>query len=256
MSAGPSPVPALVSRVRAPLRVPRPRPGGGGAFEHGPLARVIAATSDGWTVDYLAVGASEELAVYLEALATADPAALDAGGQMAFWINAYNASVLAAVAARWPVATVFDIPGIFTSLRLRVGGRTLTLDDIEHGIARRLGDPRVHFGLNCGSVGCPPLRAYGEDVVAELDANGRRYLADERRGARADGELLLLSRIFQWFGGDFLTGMRAPSAAATIVAALRPARVLPAVRPYLPRPLAGLERVGFLDYDWSVNGRS
>lgn len=256
MSTGPSVVPALVSRVRAPLRVPRPRPGRGGSFDHGPLAGLIAATSDGWSVDYRALGASPELPAYLAALEAADPAALDRVGQIAFWINAYNACTLSAVAERWPVATVFDIPGIFTSRRFRVAGRSLTLDDMEHGIARRLGDPRVHFGLNCGSVGCPPLRAYDDDAVAQLEANGRRYLADARRGARADGERVRLSRIFQWFGGDFLAGADAPSAWATMLAAARPARVLPAVRPYLPAPLTAAQRVGFLDYDWSVNGRS
>ncbi len=154
-----------------------------------------------------------------------------------------------------PVRSVLEIDGAFTRVRFRVGRAELTLDEIEHGIARRFGDARVHFGLNCGAVGCPPLRAFaGPGLGGLLEENGRRYLADEQRGARADGERLLLSRIFQWFAGDFAPVGSMPSALGSLLGVLRPARVLPAVRGLLPERLRGARRVGFLEYDWAVNG--
>ncbi len=256
---GPAPLPALLSRARAPWRTPAPRPAADAAGARGPdhdlLGAVIDSASDGWRVDYRRVGRSAELAAYGRQLGTTDPDALDRLGQVAFWINAYNACVLALVGARWPLASIVEIPGAFTNIRFAVGGRRMTLDDMEHGKARRLGEPLVHVGLNCGSVGCPPLRGYGGDVLAELEVNGRRYLADTARGARLDGDRLLVSRIFQWFGGDFAPLGAGPSAASTLAAVAKPARVLPALSPLLPPRLRTARSVGFLDYDWSVNGR-
>jgi hypothetical protein len=249
---------ALASRLRAPRRVARPTipERRGATFDHSRYARALeAATADGWRVDYGTIARSSDLAAYRRDLAAADPSSLARDEQLAFWINAYNASVLALVAQRMPVRSVLEIDGAFTRVRFRVGRAELTLDEIEHGIARRFGDALVHFGLNCGAVGCPPLRAFaGPGLDGLLEANGRRYLADEQRGARADGDRLLLSRIFQWFAGDFAPVGSMPSALGSLLGALRPARVLPAVRGLLPERLGDARRVGFLDYDWGVNG--
>ena len=251
-------LPALRSRLAAKLTVARPRPapsGTGRVIDHGRWRELVAEVSDGWTVDYRAVRAQRrELASYQEALAHANPDALAADEQLAFWINAYNASLVALVADERPSASVLDIAGVFTGRQLRVGGRGLTADQIEHGIVRRLGDHAVHFGLNCASVGCPPLRAYdGGGVHEQLAANGRRYLADEARGARAEGHEVALSMIFRWFAGDFAPVPRAPSALATLLGLLRPARVLPVARRYLPERLVALDGPAFIPYDWSLN---
>jgi Protein of unknown function, DUF547 len=248
---------ALASRLRAPRRVRAPTmpKRGGAGFDHSRLGQALAATSDGWRVDYDMVARSSDLAAYRRDLAVADPSSLARDEQLAFWINAYNASILALVAERMPVRSVLDIDGAFARIRFRVGRAGLTADEIEHGIVRRFGDARAHFGLNCASVGCPPLRAFdGAGLVRQLEDNGRRYLADEQRGARADGDRVLLSRVFQWFAGDFAPVGTMPSALGTLLGALRPARVLPAVRGLLPERLQSARRVGFLDYDWAVNG--
>jgi hypothetical protein len=252
----PAPASALASRLLAPRRVAPPAPAAGtGAFDHGRLERVLATATDGWRVDYRAVARSADLAAYRREIAAADPDGLAPGERLAFWINAYNASVLALVAERMPVRSVLDIDGAFTGIRFRVGREELTADEMEHGKARRLGERLVHLGLNCASIGCPPLRPYsGPAVLAELRENGRRYLADEQRGARLEGDRLLLSRIFQWFAGDFAPVGRMPSALGSVLGVLWPRRVLPAVRPLLPPPLRDPRRVGFLPYDWSVNG--
>ena len=190
---------------------------------------------------------------YRGAIAMVDADRLDRTGQLAFWINAYNACVLGLIVERWPLDSVAAVSGAFTSLRFRVAGAEMTLDEIEHGKARRLGDPYVHYGLNCGARGCPPLRVYGDDVDLELAANGRRYLSDPARGAREEDGRLLLSRIHQWFGGDFAPLGDGPSFASMLLATWRPQRVLPTVRALLPGELRTLDEVGFLDYDWSVN---
>lgn len=249
---------ALRSRVASQRRITAPIVAGGSAqtVDHSRFARIVAAHADGWSVDYPALRRDPALAAYRQVLAEVDPRRLGRAEQLAFWINAYDASVLSIVAERWPVRSVLEIDGVFTALRFPVGRARMTLDEIEHGKVRRFGDPRVHFALSCGSVGCPPLAVYsGPGLAAELSANSRRYLADERRGARADGSRLLLTSVVKWFAGDFAPLGGSGRRAGLLAASVRPKRVLPAVRPFLPDELVNLRRVGFIDYDWSVNGR-
>ena len=248
---------ALRSRILSPRRVSAPRIAvparPGPPIDHSPLVELLENASDGWWVDYGAVRASSVFADYVASLAAVDPDALDPDDQLAFWINAYNAHVLGIVAGS-RVASIIEIPRVFTALRVEAGGERLTLDEIEHAKVRRFGDYRIHYALNCASVGCPPLRAYdGPNLGDQMDANGYRYLADPRRGAAADSDTVRLSMVFRWFAGDFAPIGRMPSALGTIVSTLRPARVLPAARRHLPQPLRETSSVGFIPWDWSVN---
>ena len=91
--------------------------------------------------------------------------------RMAFWINAYNALTLQAIVNHYPIRgggwfsrgpspSIRQIPGVWTTLKWPVAGKTVTLDDIEHKILRpQFAEPRIHFAINCASVGCPPLAA-------------------------------------------------------------------------------------------------
>jgi hypothetical protein len=248
---------ALRSRIMAPRRVGPPRiaADGGAELDHSPFVALLGSASDGWSVDYEIVRSSPELRDYVEMLAEVDPDTLSRPEQLAFWINAYNAHAMT-MAAQPGIASILEVPGVFTDLRVEVGRARLTLDEIEHAKVRRFGDPRVHFALNCASVGCPPLRAFSAAALdAELDLNGRRYLGDELRGARPDGDRVRLAMVFRWFAGDFAPIGRMPSLLGGVVATLVPRRVLPAARPYLPPALARLEKVGFIEWDWTLNGR-
>ena len=224
-------------------------------MDHRPWAELLADVSDGWSVDYRAVRADRgRLDRYLDTLGHANPDALAADEQLAFWINAYNALVFRLVVDNRPAVSVLEVPGAFTRRQFRIGGRGLTADQIEHGIVRRLGDHTVHFGLNCASVGCPPLAAYdGGGVRDQLAANGRRYLADPGRGARADGDRLMLSMVFRWFAGDFAPLPGVPSSLSTVAGIVRPRRVLRAARAYLPTGLGDQRALGFIAWNWSVN---
>lgn len=197
---------------------------------------------------------------YLDALAALcrpDYDRLAEPDRIAYWINAYNAATVALVLKHYPLASIRDIGWLPLAafrtdafpLRWRTGD-VLTLDDIEHRILRRdFREPRVHFALVCASRGCPPLasRAYtGATLDAQLDAAARGYLAD-RRWNRWDpaGQTLVLSKIFDWFAGDFV-------AAAGSVPGF--------VAPYFGAPTAAAitapgVRIDFSDYDWRLNDR-
>jgi hypothetical protein len=188
--------------------------------------------------------------------------------RLAFWINAYNLFTLRAIVDHYPIRSplltwqprnsIRQIDGVWTKLTWQAAGRTLTLDDIEHKILRpEFKEPRVHFAINCASVGCPPLAAvpYGAATLdGQLDAAARGYLA-RAQGLQIRGDTLSVSRILEWYGEDFVASF-APDAAG------KPDRLERVARAVVARfgPPAAVEmarkpstRIKFLDYDWSLN---
>lgn len=188
--------------------------------------------------------------------------------RMAFWINAYNAFTLRAIIDHYPIQSAWftlqprnsirQIDGVWTGLKWQAAGRTVTLDDIEHGILRpTFKDARIHFAVNCASISCPPLAAQPyrpETLDAQLDAAARAYLGS-REGLRVEGETLLVSSIFKWYGEDFVAGYSpiAPDGGTATERA-----ILGVVIKYGPADAAQLARTGrarirFQDYNWSLN---
>lgn len=114
----------------------------------------------------------------------------------------------------YPVKSIRDIkisPGLFSSgpwgaKLLTIQGQKVSLDDIEHRILRPLWkDNRVHYAVNCASLGCPNLQteAYTpENSEALLDKGAREYV-NHPRGVHLTGDRLHLSSIYDWFQADF-----------------------------------------------------
>jgi hypothetical protein len=219
-------------------------------------------TLDGYVrpagVDYARVAQDKPLDAYLVALARTPPPG-DRAGAMAYWINAYNALTVDLIADHWPLGSIRELDGgqPWKRRRFEVGGRSVTLDEIEHQILRPLGDPRVHAALNCASRGCPPLRPRAMSAAgleAELDAAARAWV--QGGGAVYDpaSKTLRLSSIFDWFAEDFAVGPAASvpglrpreAALAAWVARYSPPAQAAALR-------AGGYRVEFVPYDWTVN---
>lgn len=225
---------------------------------HAGLQAVLDARVRGDGVDYAGLRAEPApLDAYLRSLATASLDGRPRAEVVAFWINAYNALTIDVVADAWPLASIRDLDGgkVWDTRRFPVAGQSVTLNHIEHAILRPLGDARVHGALNCASRGCPPLagEAYvGARLDAQLDAAARRLAAP----ATLSGGRLVVSRIFEWFGGDFVLGYGAarrdlPGLDGAAEAA---ANFVAAHRPDLAGPLgAGGYTVTFAEYDWAVN---
>ena len=234
------------------------------SFDYGPLNRLLGRVVDaeGW-VDYAAVKADEDARLFLQRLAQISPETHPAlfptrADSLAFWINAYNACVLAGVAKAHPVASVTDIApfhGFFKRHTFRVGGREMTLDHIEHEIIRkRFADPRIHAAVNCAAVSCPRLhgRAFMPD---ELDAQLHAAMRDMVRNAAhvqidRRAAVVHLSSIFKWFRDDFTAYLKATDAGETL---------LDYIALFLEKDDAAYLRdhpdvqVLFLDYDWALN---
>jgi hypothetical protein len=223
-------------------------------------------------VDYTAL--KEHRGTLAEVMTTfAEPSAADERAwtreqRLSFWINAYNLFTLLAIVDHYPIRSAWltlqprnsirQIDGVWTTLSWSAAGRTVTLDDIEHRILRpEFKEPRVHFAINCASVGCPPLSAdpyRSATLNQQLDAAARRYLAREQ-GLQVRGDTLRVSRILEWYGEDFVTAF-APDAAGKPDRLERVARAV--VVRFGPPAAADLARksstrIKYLEYDWSLN---
>ena len=165
--------------------------------------------------------------------------------QMAFLINAYNAFTVEKILTRYPaIGSIWDFGKVFGHpFRDRffvLLGQPRSLDDLEHGILRKAyREPRIHFAVNCASVGCPMLReeAYlGIHLEKQLEEQTRRFLSDRSRNRYRDGRLEV-SKIFDWFKEDFEPRDKYFMNYADI----------------LNLPRGASPRLAFLDYDWSLN---
>jgi hypothetical protein len=132
--------------------------------------------------------------------------------QLAYWINFYNALTVKVVLDNYPVPSILKISsGVFSvgpwsKKRVEVEGEPLSLDDMEHRILRPIWkDPRIHYAVNCASIGCPNLRptAYSpSELDATLTLAAREYI-NSQRGVKTDNGKLLVSSIYEWFADDF-----------------------------------------------------
>lgn len=181
------------------------------------LGRYVRRAADGTTrVAYGEVTPADRHALesYLDQLARVPVGELARPEQMAFWINLYNALVVDLVLDHYPVDSIrrIDIsPGPFArgpwrKALIQIEGQPVSLHDIEHRILRPIWrDPRVHYALNDGAVGCPNLRPEpytGRNLDQALDRAARAFVNDPR-GMRIDADGLHVSSIYIWFEEDF-----------------------------------------------------
>jgi len=207
-----------------------------------------------------------QLKHYLETLSAVPRSAFDGftkPQQQAFLINAYNAFTVELILTKYPeLKSIKDLGGVLSSpwktKWIALLGGKVSLDDIEHAMLRQRGihdEPRLHFALNCASIGCPMLReeAFVADRLdVQLGQQAQRFMADRTRN-RWDPQRnrLALSRIFDWYGEDFRLGHRGISSLEEF-AALHADRLAdaPADR---ERIRSGRFQTVFLDYDWALN---
>lgn len=252
---GPNPVVAGWSMLRAQLTNRRPRPSGTGTVDHAPLTPILEAMRAGGVQAVAAL--RPPLAAYRRQLETVTPDALSRPETLAFWLNLYNAGALDLAAEAWQLSseTVLRVRGGFTRPWATVAGESLSLDDIEHGKLRRLGDPRIHGSLVCGSASCPTLRYEpftGDRIDGQLEAQMRRFLHDGGMVADRAAGVAMLSRVFLWYGADFVRPHRMPAwrpaGKATVLAAIVPWLEADVVRWIeTDRP-----RIAFQPYDWTL----
>jgi hypothetical protein len=220
------------------------------------LRSYVAPAADGVNrVAYRRVAAADRAALraYIGRMAQIAPTRLNRDEQFAYWANLYNAVTVDTVLVHYPVKSIFDIgisPGLFApgpwgKKLVTVEGEPLSLDDIESRILRPIWrDSRVHYALNCASIGCPNLRPEAWSAAGldqQLGAAGRAYANHPRGASLMDGRLVV-SSIYEWFQGDF---------GGSEGAVLRHLRGLAA--PPLAERLARRDDYDDHAYDWALN---
>ena len=182
--------------------------------------------------------------------------------QMAFLINAYNAYTVELILANYPLKSIKDIGNDLFSNRwkkkfFRLLGQDAYLDQIEHEILRKPGsynEPRVHYALNCASIGCPMLReeAYvAERLEAQLEQQAERFLSDRSRNRVSAQGRLEVSKIFDWFKEDWTSGYQGIRSREQYFA--RYAKLLTDNPEHQKLVVEGKAPLAFLDYDWTLN---
>ena len=181
--------------------------------------------------------------------------------QLAFLINAYNAWTVELILTKWPdLDSIKELGSFFRSpwskSFIPLLGETRSLDDIEHVMIRgsdRYQDPRIHFAVNCASIGCPALRnqAYtGEQLEAQLEQQTQLFLEDRSRNRREGGKLAL-SSIFKWYREDFEKGWKEYDSLESFLVNYAISLSLS------PEDIRQLKEkkmsIRFLDYDWALN---
>ncbi|MEN1682221.1 MAG: DUF547 domain-containing protein [Planctomycetota bacterium] len=210
-------------------------------------------------VDYAGWQASAEASAkldgYLDTLATLDPnRQATRESELAYWINAYNAVTVKGILREYPTTSIRNHTAavwgynLWKNLKLRYADTQINLDDIEHQVLRKRGEPRIHFAIVCASIGCPRLlnEAYVvERLNEQLDTNARHFFAqDQNFQIDASANTVRLSAILNWFGEDF--GDSKPA-------------ILERIKPWLPTDDAREfvsrtdVKVKHLKYDWNLN---
>jgi hypothetical protein len=213
----------------------------------------------GRSFDYAGLKKEEALLeAYLETLTRAPLSRLSRNELLALSINAYNAYTVRTILGKlsrdgaYSIESIRDISEVFGRKKHVVGGFTLSLDNIEHNLLRPLfNDPRIHFAVNCASISCPPLppKAFRGETVDEQLEEATRLALQSPDYARVEGDRLLLTKILDWYGEDFVNpDFRGAEA------------TLPAfVRKYATGSVGewidaqAKPRVKFMDYDWRLN---
>lgn len=218
-------------------------------FDHSRFDHLLRECVTDGVVDYPRFAEKySELQAYLDSLTSAPFQDLPHDEKIAMGLNAYNGFCIQGVLSQRNIKSVRDVWYFFKRTRFVLGGQEMSLDSLEHDILRKMGDPRIHFGLVCASKGCPKLssRAYVASTLNEdLDQAARNFLRDKTKNyLDQEKKRLYLSALFKWFKKDFL--IKSPS-------------LIEYVKPYLSEEDSQFlsenkVKVEFLEYDWSLNG--
>lgn len=198
---------------------------------------------------------TRQLDRYLNLLSTASTTkTATKKAKLAFWINAYNAVTIKGILREYPTTSIrnhtakFFGYNIWKELLLRVGGKALSLEGIEHQVLRKMSEPRIHFAIVCASHSCPRLlnQAYtAEKLEEQLAMNSKDFFAN-RENFKYDvrKKQFQLSSILSWFAEDFGKDQAAQ---------------LRTIAPYLPDAASqqaarsNSVSVSYMTYDWSLN---
>lgn len=193
-------------------------------------------------VDYASLTSSESLTKLINEIANADLQGLDTKTKQAFYINAYNLNVINKVANQYPINSVMDKGGFFDRDKINVANTSLTLNKLEkENLLATYNDPRFHFVLVCGALGCPPITdfAYTPQSLETQIAKQTQLAINDANFIKFEDGKLKLSEIFKWYANDFGSS---------------PKNILKFINQYRSSSIPEGTKIGYYNYDWNLNG--
>lgn len=195
-------------------------------------------------VDYLSIkNDAASLNEILEIASKVDLSKENTNSAKAFWINAYNLTLIKAILSKYPVKSPLDIAGLFDKGTYTITGKKYTLNDIENKMIRqKYKDPRVHFVLVCGANGCPPIinNAYLPETLeeqlnkqAKLALNNPNFIKVNTTSKKVE-----LSQIFEWYKDDF---------------ASKEKNEIEFINQFRDSKIDTKYKVSYYTYDWTLN---
>ncbi|WP_122053940.1 DUF547 domain-containing protein [Vibrio sp. Evd11] len=197
-------------------------------------------------VRYQAVNTADKtkLKQYISRLEQIDPFDYPKAEQYAYWVNLYNAVTVDLILNAYPIKSITKLGGLFSfgpwgDDVVKVNGKSLTLNDIEHRILRPIWqDPRTHYAVNCASLGCPNLQpqAFTTDNTEMLLEQAATEFINSDKAVLVNSNDLELSSIYEWFAVDFGTENQ----------------LIQHLDQYRTKPVTNTNKINY-DYDWSLN---
>ena len=165
----------------------------------------------------------------------------DAKNYQAFWINAYNIATIKGIIDNYPINSPLDKKGFFDKTTYNLGGKQITLNTIENKLLRaNFNDPRVHFVLVCGAVGCPPLidSAYKPETLdAQLTAQTKKAINGNFIKVNFKKKRVQVSQIMEWYKEDFI----------------KSGNEIDFLNTYLEEKLSPKTKLSYFPYNWELN---
>lgn len=158
---------------------------------------------------------------------------------LAYWINAYNAFTVKLILDNYPVKSIKDIKDPWGKKFFALGNKKYSLEEIEHDILRKMNEPRIHFAINCASFSCPKLAnyAYTENKLeTQLETASKTFVNDRTKNIITN-EKVEISKIFDWFSGDFKTN-------GTLIDFLNKYSIV---------KIKSSSKIKYKEYNWSLN---
>jgi len=160
----------------------------------------------------------------------------------AFWINGYNLSVIKGVVANYPIKSPLDKAGFFDKTKYNIGGKSITLNDIENKLLRGNfpKEARFHFVLVCAGLGCPPIisNAYLPITLESQLQKQTEIALNNPNFIKVKGKKVQLSQLFEWYKGDFTQNGKSQ---------------IDYVNQYRKEKIDSGAKVSYYNYDWTLN---
>lgn len=215
---------------------------------HAPFNNVLEGNVDNGQVNYSAIRAHPEFDTYIESLKT-KPAFNGRNEELAYWINAYNALVIKGILDGGSPSSFFGRNSFFKGDQYQLAGMSINLNDLERKVIIPIGEPRIHFAINCASASCPKLRQQvfsAEELETQLEHAAKEFINDTTRNKfDPAAKTASISKIFDWFKEDFVQHSGSVQKyLSTFVA-----------DEGIATQLRNEEyKIRYLKYDWSLNG--